>query len=84
MGKLILIVAVFIFVGGYMIYSSMEPTLDTNEGKKNFVVEFFKWLFQVGKSTKNTLWYSAQQDWLPDTQNLTNTTNSTGIIQGED
>jgi hypothetical protein len=73
--KLFWIVAIFFVVGGYIIYSSMSADLDTTSGKLSFAKELGKWLFQVGKSTKNTVGYAVEQDWLPDI-NKTNSTNS--------
>ena len=66
MSKIIgFIIIVFVLVGGYTIYNSLENDFEDTEGKKEFVIEGFKWLFQVGKSTKNTVGYVVKQDWLP-------------------
>jgi hypothetical protein len=77
MSKLIgFVIIVFLLVGGYTIYNSLNTDFEEAEGKKEFLKESFKWIFQVGKSTKNTIGYAAEQDWLPQT----NETNLTQLI----
>jgi hypothetical protein len=73
MSKIVWIVAIFFVVGGYIIYNSLSADIETTEGKISFTKELFKWVFQVGKSTKNTVGYAFNQDWLPKT-NITNKT----------
>ena len=74
MSKLIgFILIVFLVVGGYTIYNSLSTDFEDSDGKKEFFSETAKWLFQVGKSTKNTVGYAFDQDWLPKT-NETNLT----------
>ena len=67
MSKLIgFIIIVFVLIGGYMIYNSLDTDFDESGDTTNFLKEFAKWIFQVGKSTKNTVGYAFEQDWLPD------------------
>tara|TARA_B100002003_G_scaffold233386_1_gene246194 strand:- start:1609 stop:1857 length:249 start_codon:yes stop_codon:yes gene_type:complete len=67
MSKIIgIIVIAFFLIGGYMIYDGFGDDLDTTEGKLTLVKETGKWLFNVGRSTKNTVGYAIEQDWLPD------------------
>ena len=68
MGKIIgFIVIVFLLIGGYMVYESLDTDFEDSEDRKGFLKEIGKWLFQVGKSTKNTVGYAVDQDWLPKT-----------------
>ena len=67
-GKIItFVIIVFLLVGGYIIYDNLDPDLDDSEDRTNFIKEIGKWVFQLGKSTKNTVGYAVQQDWLPKT-----------------
>lgn len=73
MKKILFIIVAFLIIGGLIIYQSNNISFETKEGKKVFISEYFKWIFTVGKSAKNTVGYAVKQDWLPET----NTTNST-------
>ncbi len=65
MGKLFWIIVIFLVIGGFMIKSSMDTDLDDDEDRKSFMKKFAKWIFQLGKSTKNTAGFAISQDWLP-------------------
>ena len=68
MGKIIgFVIIVFLLVGGYMIYDNLDTDFDDSEDRTNFIKEIGKWVFQLGKSTKNTAGYAVSQDWLPKT-----------------
>jgi hypothetical protein len=66
MGKIIWIIVIFLVIGGYIIYDNLEVDLNNDNERNNFIKEVGKWLFQVSKSTQNTVGYAIQQDWLPD------------------
>ena len=70
MGKLVWIIVILLVIGAWIIIkaNSYEPTKDFDD-TKGFVVDFAKWLFQVGKSTKNTVQFAADQQWLPEVNN---------------
>ena len=68
MGKIItFVIIVFLLIGGYMIYNSLDTNFDDSEDRGNFLKEIGRWVFQLGKSTKNTVGYAIDQDWLPKT-----------------
>lgn len=82
MGKLFWMIIIFVIIGAWIIIkaNSYEPTKDFDD-TKDFIIDFGKWLFQVGKSTKNTVQYAADQEWLPvvneTNQSMINETNVT-------
>jgi len=76
MGKLFWIITIFIVIGGYIIYSSQNTDISNPDSAISFAGKFASWLFQLGKSTTNTVGYAMGQDWLPEI-NQTNSTNST-------
>lgn len=65
MGKIFWFVIIFILIGCYIIYSSLDLDLKNSQDRRTFLGKTFDWLFQVGKSTKDTVGYAAEQDWLP-------------------
>jgi hypothetical protein len=68
MGKIITFtIIVFLLIGGFMIYESLDTNFDDSGDRTNFLKELGKWIFQIGKSTKNTVGYAIDQDWLPKT-----------------
>ncbi|TKJ17856.1 hypothetical protein CEE44_05035 [Candidatus Woesearchaeota archaeon B3_Woes] len=73
MGKIILIVIIFLVIGGYLIKTNLNADFDESGDRVNFIKEFARWVFQLGKSTKNTVGYAVSQEWLPET-NKTNIT----------
>jgi hypothetical protein len=73
MRKTALIIMIFLLIGGYIIYSSLDTNFKDSDDRQTFFSKYFSWLFQVGKSTKNTVGFAFEQDWLPKT-NLTNKT----------
>lgn len=77
MGKIFLIVIVFLVIGGYLIKTNLNTDFDESEDRVNFIKEFARWVFQLGKSTKNTVGYVVSQEWLPET----NETNITKIAK---
>lgn len=74
MGNVFWVIAIFLVVGGYMIYNSQKTDFNDPGSTFNFAKELSGWIFQVGKSTFNTAGYAFTQDWMPKT-NQTNTTN---------
>ena len=77
MNKVFLIIAIFLIIGGYLIKTNLNTDFDESEDRVGFLKEFAKWVFQLGKSTKNTVGYAISQDWLPET----NETNLTKIAK---
>ena len=79
MAKLFWIIVIFLIIGALVIIKSQnyEPIEDV-EDRKNFVKDFGKWLFKVGKSTKNTVGYVIDQEWLPKVNKTNTTINKTG------
>ncbi len=65
MGKILLIIIVFLVIGGFMIKNSLDTDFDDKEDTKDFFKKFTGWVSQVGKSTKDTAKYAIDQDWLP-------------------
>ena len=65
MKKLLFIVLIILLIGGYMIKTTHDFNLSEKEGKEGFAKEYFKWIFQIGKSTKNVVTYAVHQDWKP-------------------
>jgi len=80
--KIFWIVVIFLVIGAWIIIkaNNYQPTKDFDD-TKGFIVDFAKWLFQVGKSTKSTVSYAADQQWLPvineTNQSMVNETNET-------
>jgi len=73
MGKLLWIILIFLVIGGFIIKSSLDTDFSQPDDRKSFAQEFFSWLGQVFTSTKKTVGYAIDQDWLPET-NQTNKT----------
>jgi len=79
MNKLMLFTAIFLVIGGYIIAQNMGTDFDDKGEKTSFVKEFAKWVWDVGKKTKNVVGYVIKEDWLPErNQPDINGTNSTG------
>ncbi len=82
MVKLSWIIIIFIIIGAWIIIkaNSYEPIEDFDD-TKSFIIDFGKWLFQVGKSTKNTVEFASDQQWMPvvneTNQSMINETNQT-------
>ena len=74
MGKLVWIVMLFIVVGGYMIVMNNDLDLEERSDQTTFVKEIGRWFMRLGKSTKNTVGYAIEQDWLPEGNNTLNIT----------
>ena len=58
MGKILWIIIIFLVIGGFIIKSSLDTDFSETDDRKSFAKEFFSWLLQVGKSTKNTVGYA--------------------------
>jgi hypothetical protein len=71
-----LLMIAFLLFGCYVIYDNLNNDFSESEGKIEFAKETGKWIFDVGKATKNTVGYAIKQDWLPDV-------NSTNITEVE-
>jgi hypothetical protein len=69
----------FFLIGGYMIYDNLGTDFGEFDEGLEFTKETGKWLFGVGKATKNTVGYAIKQDWLPDI----NTTNETIVLEAK-
>ena len=78
MGKIMLFVVGFLLIGGYIIYQGANYDLDDKDDRKSFGKEVAKWMWDVGKKTKNVVGYVVAEDWLPENEsdNETNETES--------
>lgn len=76
MKKIFLFIIIVLIVGGFLIKSSLDTDFGESDDRKSFVKEFAKWVFQVGKSTKNTVGFAVQQEWVP----VVNESNMTEIV----
>ena len=76
MGKVMLFVIGFLLLGGYIIYQGASYDLDDKDDRKSFGKEFAKWVWDVGKKTKNVVAHVIKEDWLPETEEV-NETNET-------
>ncbi len=66
---------IFLLVGSFIIINHYSLNIkNSSEDRKTFASAFFDWVFQVGKSTKNTAGYAIKQEWLPKDVNETNKT----------
>lgn len=63
--RLMLILVIFLIVGGYMIAKINSLDLSKPEDRESFMGKFWLWLKEVGKSTANVVGYAAKQEWLP-------------------
>lgn len=79
MKKTYILIIIFLVIGSYIIISAYNLSLQEKQDRKTFLVEAGKWIFNVGKSTKNTVTYAVKQDWLPEI-NETNKTETTYIL----
>lgn len=82
MKKTYILIIIFLAIGSYMIISTYNINLDEEQDRKTFISKIGKWVFQLGKSTKNTATYAVKQDWLPNV-NDTNNTEVTYILSDE-
>lgn len=67
MGKLFWAIAIFIFIGGWMIYNAYDINMDDSDDRKTFLGEFGKWTIKVGKNLVEITGKVIEQEWLPDT-----------------
>ncbi|RMF07190.1 hypothetical protein D6764_00420 [Candidatus Woesearchaeota archaeon] len=77
MGKLMLFIVGFFLLGGYIIYQGYHYDLDNPQDRKSFAKQFAKWVWDVGKKTKNVVAYVIKEDWLPEAGSSVNETNRT-------
>ncbi len=78
MNKAVLLILAFFIIGGYIIKTGMDLQLDDSEDRQVFAKELVKWIWGVGKNTKDVVGYAIKEhDWLPKTETV-NETNSTG------
>ena len=74
MGKIIgLIVIAFFLIGGYIIYDNLGTDFNDSDDRIDFIKTTGMWIFDVGKSTKNTVGYAIDQNWLPDVNDTNKT-----------
>ena len=66
MKKLLLILVLFLIIGGFVIKLQNDLNLEQDNDRKVFVKEFTTWLFQVGKNVFELTGQASRQDWLPD------------------
>ena len=75
MGKLILAIFISILIIiGMIIINSHNISLEEQEGRKEFVIEYWNWLVNIGDNVKSTAGYVIKQNW-----KINATTNNTKI-----
>jgi len=74
MKKIYLLVLVFLIVGGYMIQTNLNTDINDQGDRKDFVVAFVQWVYNIGLNIKDLAGHAVHQEWLPDTINQTNST----------
>ncbi|MBI2549306.1 hypothetical protein HYW21_08205 [Candidatus Woesearchaeota archaeon] len=74
MGKVLVIILLFLFIGGIIIYTSLELSMRNPYDQKTFLGAFGAWLWHLGGNTKDLIGMAIKQDWLPE-PNKTNITN---------
>ena len=82
MSKAFWVIIGVLVLGGYLIKTSIDTTIEEDEDK-SFIIEYGTWLLKVAKNIKSTVGYVIKQDWLPETNMFNNTeeqTNQTGNI----
>ena len=52
--QIILLVIIFLFIGGYIIKTAYDTDFSNKEDVKIFSKEFTKWFFRIGKNTAST------------------------------
>ena len=57
-----ILIIIFLIIGSYMIISAYNLDLQESPDRKTFLSKVGRWLFQIGKSTKNTATYAVKQD----------------------
>jgi len=68
MKKLMFIIIVFLFIGGYMIKTTYDLNLEKSEDQKTFFAKFVTWLFQLGGNIKDLTGQAVEQEWLPNNE----------------
>lgn len=74
MGKVLIIILLFLIIGGYIIYTRLELSMHDTDDRKTFLGAFGEWLWHLGGNTKDIIGMAFQQEWLPEV-NKTNATN---------
>jgi hypothetical protein len=74
MKKVIIIIIVFLFIGSYMIFNSLDEDIETTSGKISFAKSIGSWILQLGNNVKDLTGHAIGQEWMPDL-NETNKTN---------
>lgn len=79
MGKAIIIILVFLVVGGLMIAAANDYELSQKNDRKSFFGDFGRWVWHLGKNMKDVTAMVIRQTWLPDVpeepgENITITT----------
>ena len=66
MGKIMLIIIIFLIVGAFMIIKQNNLDLDENSKDRiSFAKKFSGWVFNVGKNIKELTGEATNQEWLP-------------------
>ena len=68
MGKIMLIVIIFLIIGGFIIAKSYDLNLKETEDRRTFLGKFSIWLVGIGKNIAKTVGFAVKQDWLPETE----------------
>jgi len=79
MVKISWVIIILIVVGSFAIINSYDFDLGEKSDQVSFVKVFARWMFQVGKSVKNTVGYAFNQEWMP--KNETESDNNTEPVE---
>ncbi len=65
---------IFVIIGIFLIQSALRTDFSSPGEVKTFVGAVYAWFFQVGKSTYTVGKTAAEQPWLPEVDEYSNTT----------
>jgi F0F1-type ATP synthase membrane subunit a len=65
MSKVIWGIAIFVVIGFFLIYSTLQTNFSDPDDVQTFVGAAFEWVGQIGKSTYTVGKTATEQDWLP-------------------
>lgn len=66
MKKIIFVVLILLFIGGWMIKGAYETDFDDSSDRKTFFKVFSQWLKQLGTNMIAITSYTVKQDWTPE------------------
>ncbi len=85
MSKIVIGIIVFLLIGALMIKCSLDADLSEPDDRKTFGQAFWRWIKQLGSSSKETAEYAVkEQEWLPTNETIGNKTGGSNESQGTD